>query len=106
MEWHQAEGKSSKISSSFTVFCQTSVVINQQRVTIYDYAHAHLAFRTELNSLSVSVSIFTNDVNNQNIVEGPERPSCCLFFVEATLTKLWFYVSLLPFHMYCTCYGE
>lgn len=106
VEWHQAEGKSIKISSSFTVFCQTSLVISQQRVTVYDNANAHSALRTELNSLSVSVSIFTNDVNNQYIAEVPERPSCCLLFVEAALTKLWFFVSLLPFHMYCTCHGE
>lgn len=106
VEWHQAEGKRTKVSSSFTVFCQTSLVLSQQRVTVYDNAHTHSALRTELNYLSVSVSIFTNDVNNQNIAEVPERRSCCLLFVEATLTKFWFCVSLLPFHMYCTCHGE
>lgn len=58
VEWHKAEGNSTKISSSFTVFCQTSLVITKQRVTVYDNAHTHLALRTELNSLSVSVSIF------------------------------------------------
>lgn len=54
VEWHQAEGNSTKISSSFTVFCQTSLVISQQRVTVYENAHAHSALRTELKSLSLS----------------------------------------------------
>lgn len=88
-----------------SLLSDNSLVISQQTVIVYDNAHARSALRTELDSHTVPVSIFTNDVNSQNNTEDPQRPSCCLHFIEATLSHFSFCVSLLP-HVTCTGHGQ